>query len=571
MVASQEHDLSALVPTQSKPSSNGIFASKHSFEDWYNALPVANLSALSTSVIDALEELNRTRISPRLRTAVLEKLVDITANVTNNARLQYRDAVFPLSKNLHELGQQSLTLLNEFNVAHLILIDQLSINGTSVSMINKRKAGHAIHAVMRISLHVIHKSSLLYQNIHMKFWRCLHTCYAFAERNGLASKRFRNILSDPQGRESTIRDSYSRIMLLAVSNLTSASQASIEQIYRASRSWVQKCTVKHRSNVSQLLPGHFLIDIKQTEIPELVESEDKSVNASYVFDLIALKREMESKIETRRPGEHEVTLVEDDGKTIIFDALLLERILTFWRKRISRENHRIEGDHRFVFSIGLSAAHYHEAGNISFGYFLEQIRDDQFSKSREPISSQNIIVGKRKRSQVYEAELVNQSIGGYCLRITDTSDMKIRIGEVLRLATTLFDEKDQVHMLASVRWLNAISPTELMIGVAIIGQDLRPAAVEDDLKGGTCCSALILSDFGAELNDFCQYLVVQSYLPRDTEELAVAWYEDRRYWTGSVEIGELVQKSASFCMYQINKQYISDEDQMIDQAVNQLV
>lgn len=570
-MSSIQYDISALVPTLSKPSNRGIFSSRSSFDDWFNALPLANLSSLNDCILEALTELNRTRVTPRLRSVVLEKITEQVGSVINNARLQYRDAVFPLSDSLHTLGQLSLSILTEFTMAHLILINQLSSNGTSLTLLNKRKAAQSIHAMMRSSLHLIHKSSLLYQNVPGKFWRCLHTCYAFACSQGLVNRTYRNIIAEPDSRESTIQEAYCRILLLAISNLTSASQASIEQIYRATRLWASQTRVSLLRDDESLQPGQFAIDVKQTTLPDLVEESTSRPRADLVFDLMDLKHELRGMLDARAEGEYEVTLRQADGKSLIFDALLLDHILKFWDQSVNRSNDRVEGEHTFRFSMGLAGIHFQEAGNISFGYFLEQVRDDQFSKSREPISSQNLSVGKRRRSSLFNAELVNQSVGGYCLRLTETDQLKLRIGELIRLTTDLFDDRDQVHLIGTIRWLNAISPSELMIGVSIVGTDCRPAAIVDDLKEGTCSSALMVNNFSTELNDFCQYLFVQSYLPTDMKELSVAWYDDRRYWTGSLEIGELVQKSASFCMYRITNQYVSEEDRMIDEAVRELV
>ncbi len=570
-MSSTQYDISALVPTLSKPATRGILSSRSSFDEWHRNLPLANLSSLNDCILESLSELNRTSVTSRLRSVVLEKLTEQVGSVINNARRQYRDAVFPLSDSQHTMGQLSLNILTEFTMAHLILINQLSSNGTSLTLLNKRKAAQSIHAMMRSSLHLIHKSSLLYQNVPAKFWRCLHTCYAFAEKQGLVNRTYRNIIAEPDSRESTIHEAYCRILLLTISNLTSASQASIEQIYRASRLWASHTRVTLLSDTHQFESGQFLIDVKQTTIPELVEPGSNRPRVDLMFDVHTLKAELQSKLDERSEGDYEVTLKQTDGKSLIFDALLLDNTLKFWDQSVNRNNDRVEGEHTFHFSMGLAGIHFQEAGNISFGYFLEQVRDDQFSKSREPISNQNLSVGKRRRSSLYRAELVNQSVGGYCLRLTETDQLKLRIGELIRLTTDLFEDRDQVHLIGTVRWLNAISPSELLIGVSIVGTDCRPAAIVDDLKDGTCSSALIVNNFSTEMNDFCQYLFVQSYLPGSMTELSVAWYDDRRYWTGMLEIGELVQKSASFCMYRVTNQYLSDEDRMIDEAVRELV
>ena len=123
----------------------------------------------------------------------------------------------------------------------------------------------------------------------------------------------------------------------------------------------------------------------------------------------------------------------------------------------------------------MHALHYALAGNLDFGTFVRRVHGDAIMVGAHELASAWLATADITRPQVFRADVLDQSGGGYRMRLHGGEGLRMRIGEVIGLSP-VDDEDDRDWMVGVIRWLRHDGQSELL-GVELLRREARAAGL----------------------------------------------------------------------------------------------
>ncbi len=548
--------LSSASPPQTKPGRDSRFAGRRAFDRWLESLPLANVSAAGAELLAGLQELNHSRLSSRFRLHALESLTEPCLAVVGVLDKRYQDTRFPLDERTDKIGRIALHFFRELGLGYRLAADQLAAQSVKISFLNRRAGMLCLHRALCCYEQLQYRASLLYKPLPRGSWNEIHTLYAFAEQNGAAGKAYQDALGWLK-KTHRIVDVYKRILLMGLCDPSRLGQRAIQQVYRACEIWGQRCSIAGSGAVPA---GQFAIRLIADDPPQLVEDEGE--RADLRFDLSALKRWLEELLEATPNEQTDIAFKMESHQTLILDRVLVHQLVRTWGVRISRGYQRIPAGHSIRLVLGLNGIHFMAAGEQSFSQFLEETGNDAFSHQSGSIN--NWVAGSehRFRPPLHDAQVLNQSLGGYRLRLSEPEDMHLRVGELVAVSASSLSENDAVWMIGAVRWLHAVSTRELEVGVSLIGRDAQATAVLAQVPGKRIPPArgLIMKGFQADDRDQ-ESLAVPPLSGVDLEtKLLMCWRGEMRMHDAQVTLTELTDRTTEYWRFCFERSAIEVDD-----------
>ncbi|MEM6575615.1 MAG: hypothetical protein AAF736_15170 [Pseudomonadota bacterium] len=536
--------LATATPQQEKPARSSRFASRKSFDEWLASLPLANVTAAGNELLSGVQELNHTRVSARFRLHALENVTEPCLAVVNVLDKQYHDAVFPLNDKIDKTGRTVIHFFRELALGYRLVAHQLANESSRFSVVGRRPGALAIHRALSCCEQLIFRCGQLYRAPPTGTWSEVHTLYAFAVQNGLENRAMTDTLGWAN-RSHRICDIYKRVALLGLCDPQRLSQRSIIQVHKACEIWRDDTTVRSgRASADQ-----FAVAIDSDCAPLLVLKDDP-LDGDFVFDLGDLKSRLQKLLTAENGSSRDIPLKAHGHETLILDGMLLRQLTATWGQRIERRHKRLPATHKARIVIGLNGIHFMAAGEQSFGQFLEETGNERLTQQAGSINNWVAGSDQRFRPPIHEAEILNQSLGGYRLRFEKPENMQIRVGELVAISTTSISERDAIWMVAAVKWLQAPDPDEVEVGLSVLGQDFKPAAVLADLPGRRVPPARGLLARGFNSKDASkQYLLVPPFHTETGVPWLTCWREDMQIHDSMLQVNGLADRTTEFCRY----------------------
>lgn len=476
---------------------------------WVQSLPVANARQVAFQLRETLENLNRTPAAPELRFQILEILRQAlqVATATLSRRFLYQPLVLPeeprqiasLTDQLYGLAATGYTL-----VAVHAIRDRHTIRGTNPA----RLVCEALQRAICLVGCKLFQAFQLYQATDGRVWHTLHQLYALGERQQLAQLRVKGAFDE----DTTITATYVAPLLLACCKPNQLRQSDLAAIYRGLRDWSHDVALRRTDGDGSL----FAVDLSGDQ-PTVYANSLPSENGEHVRTLDTaplLKRLTALEEQDNATGRHGFLF---DNDTRLHSNILrhvIESLSSISMRNFNRSQTRGE----LWVGLGLSSAHYHCAGGLSFEQVLygadyrppadARVAGNPFLADRhqrdpwEEMDSHDVHLGEKtagpdgpetpaaiaiepevahellhddeeqesgERHPQYRVRAVNASPGGYCLAWDSGLPGNIRTGDILSLR----EEGNSDWLIAAIRWISALEGESTMVGVEL----LSPRAV----------------------------------------------------------------------------------------------
>jgi len=156
---------------------------------------------------------------------------------------------------------------------------------------------------------------------------------------------------------------------------------------------------------------------------------------------------------------------------------MLRRLRGGWGRSASRRNQRLSAGHVLHTALGLSGVHFYLSGLVDFDTFLRQagVGDVVGDQDRALWAHATVDAG---RMPLQNAEVLDQSLGGYQLRWASEENVKARVGELIGLGVGS-DVAERQWMLGIVRWLRYAQDGSVDAGIELISRRARPVVVRE--------------------------------------------------------------------------------------------
>jgi len=483
---------------------------------WVEQLPMGSPQRAAGDLREALGQLNRVPLAPRLRFQIFEALrapvLSVTGALTRECLNQpivldeNTQAQSDLIEDLHQLSATACTLAAVDTIRH----------SEQVTDINPaRLACEALHrAVVHRGLHIEH-TYLLYRPVGTGNWAQLHQLFALAERQQLALLPVDDALRDTR---SSIAQEYLAPLLLACSRPNQLRQHDIAGAYRAFQEWRDFVELQD----PELGSGLFAVDMDSDQPPTFSDLLVRRDHARFRFiNADALIVHLERLKHDR--GTQGLRVIEFDRETRL-DTNLLEHLLKALGEISQRNFTRQESHVALHIAAGLSNVHYFVAGERSLQQvmhgedyqprsgdegsnpFLAPVRrsdiwqranpaEDTAEHEASPEAGLDVDAERLTRSGqlqdeqarepmrhlVYSVTTTNTSPGGYCIEWPEPPG-SVHIGDLVCLREAQNGHGDWI--IAVVRWISQVKHAPTLMGLEFLSPRGSSYAAQVKMSNG---------------------------------------------------------------------------------------
>lgn len=488
------------VPRQELDRSSYFDCEEQAVSQWIADLPIANRGKTTRQLYLALTELNRVRMLPSTRLAILDKLRTPIYYVSRGLSKHYLNQPIILPDQSRKVAELAHTL-------HLQLATGYTIVATHTAALGKRaklsKPGTVIatalhRAITDHSLNIL-RHYQLYQSINSGVWHNLHQFYNLARHHQVQLKT----IVDPEYGSSTIENNYIRAMLLGCSKPNQLRQEDVTHFFIPMVHWADLCRLQPAVN-----GGLFAIDPDSDQPPVYRELCEAEVPTAWLS--LNTEKMIEHLNQLQDNNSPDTIKIEDNGFSISRD--LLSHLALSWGSLSKRTFTRLKEHDSLDICIGISATHHFASGEISFEALVEKRGAKTFSMQHEnpfiktqshphrqkdvwsspyeanvgqtsvPLESVDFSMRKnetrakqKSKYRRHHVPVVNSSAHGYCINWPEDAEALIKTGEVVGIR----DPRTHNWSIAAIRWvsqeddqtrigLELISPTVTAYGARIV-------------------------------------------------------------------------------------------------------
>lgn len=400
---------------------------------WLATLPAHDLSGAARLLIDKLVAINRTAGNPRTRVRLLDMIRERVETVVPRLERPLEDIALPLAPPLRETAYLIEKLLKELGAGYSAAV--LQTPRAWLAFGRKRQ----IHGPLVRAMDLLSRRLLLTHRLYARspggVWTELHQLYGLARSLGLESRQTESPHTSPVA-------IYRNALLLAF--------AEPARLMPGELALVQDYLARFGSLAGILgsLPdekprGIFLIDPRRDRpgVAASKRKEDGVAGFDRVLSARALVERLESQFVRLQSGVSPDTLgLPDEAGRVAYRALL-RRLAGNWRGDKRKRSARLRFHPRVAVHVGLTNAW------ASLG----------------PAARTNHV------PPVSEWVIVNESAGGFALRLMSVRNGHVAVGDVVLLRS----RERNTEYACIVRRVASNNPEHLEIGV----QQLAPRAL----------------------------------------------------------------------------------------------
>ncbi|RCX26161.1 hypothetical protein [Thioalbus denitrificans] len=433
----------------------GVDLGRRSLQTWLESLPLSDAGASAGPLVARLAGINRQRAEARERFDALELLRPVAQEIA--ATLQ-ADSLRPSARGIPLPEAQALQ--RELSDGYKLVAEA---QAGSRSLFQDRILVPT--ALQRALYHLSERLTCAwrrYDRLPARTWLDIHRIYDYATREGHAATRIKDAMVPGTG-ETSIEDTYKRILLLALANPYALRPQTLERLQQQLWLWSDSARIQGpygRDGLFQITLGLDLPPTHRYTDPQ--PGED-----TRILDTTELVQRLERLLSQ---GEHTASPQPLSGTT-------LRHLIHAWGEQPVRRFPRAERVLRLEVVLGLSTTHGllerqetqgrgRGAGTGSGGAGNPVLR-----RSEIPVRSGD---GQPTGTAGRICSTLDVSLGGYCLRWEGDRPPGLQVGEVVALSRPDNPVLSRRWYVGVVRWLQQSRDGALAVGVELLAPGARP-------------------------------------------------------------------------------------------------
>lgn len=308
----------------------------------------------------------------------------------------------------------------------------------------------------------------LYQAPPRGLWQRVHALYAFAHALAIADQ---GALADAAGgMRRSARDVYAEAILLATSNPYRFSSRELDEARQVCCSMASLCLFETAGKQG------ISVDTDSDAGPGYIPEERGSAGTCVVtVDAAPVVRALDERMGLLPMGVDALDLPQVGGGKVATSTRFLNRLLAGWGSA-SRGHVRLSATHALDVVVGMHALHYALAGDVDFATFVRQVHGDAITVGRHDLPAAWMAASDTAQPRVFRGEVLDQSEGGYRMRLPVAEGLRLRIGDLIGLAAVVDDVDARDWMVGVIRWLRH-DGGNVMLGIELLRRAARAAGV----------------------------------------------------------------------------------------------
>jgi hypothetical protein len=456
---------------------------------WLNSLPLSDSNQTTRELYRSLYTLNRLRLDPRQRSAILEMYRTPVNTVTAALQQNLGQQPLPLAVKLRRMTEIIRELNREMALGYrIVLLDQ---QDSWKQRLLRKSPAMAVERAMRYLGEVLVHCYHSYLPFPSQLWSELNELYRYSDQNELLDTPVEIDVERDIG-ATTIKERYKQICLLGLCNPYQLPQGDARKIHIFLYRWANTATVKLVSGTSPAA-ACFQIDLLRDAPPVLYSqaidpADQRRVRILDATVLVAKIKSFVERLENGEPASH-----LDLGTECLDVACLelLRRMLRAWGAVANRQHSRSSGKGFLSLCVGVSATHFFADGQRPFsrppGSLPLMVNNTGEVADEDPLdidvdavddNISNDLKAKAIAVEDYHVtrwEIVDQSASGLFLRSAELPGMKLRVGDFLGIQ--FGDDAEGEWWPATVRRMQGDVAGNMEIGIELLASQLVPVAV----------------------------------------------------------------------------------------------
>ncbi|MES2821381.1 MAG: molecular chaperone [Pseudomonadota bacterium] len=485
------------VPTPTQQHLSFCEPSPRGLNRWIAALPKANLGEMARQLYQSLVELNQLVTSADNRLQLLELLRPEVYFVCKHLERHFLNQAIVLDERPRKVANLCQALQNHLAVGYkLIIAHEAARPPQERAQLLTVALQRAIHCLCGPLI----RASQLYCPVPEGLWLELHQLYQLACGRKVQEVLVRDSLA-LHTQALSIERTYLIALLLGCARCNQMRQTGIARLAEALEPWSALVRLQSAEEASSLFaippqvdgPPRYTSLFPATERHRLLGLDPQAL-VDAINDYLLLPTDSRSQSSLQVPAD-----ISPD---------MLQHLSDAWGDIAERTFPRTQAQSTLTLCIGMTALHYHLAGQKSFKDVLKSPQTaqtvvfqanngrpdawanafdarpvhgwenglpfDEIQYNAGPGATSAEAETTSESVPTYELSTVNQSPGGYCLSWPKEVPSQLQAGELLGLQ----DAPEQGWSVALVRWIRQVRGGGTQMGIELIAPRAQPCGLQ---------------------------------------------------------------------------------------------
>lgn len=486
------------IPHQDLDGPSLFAADESALGDWIAALPKANTGQSTRLLFQAISELNRTRLLPGKRLALLELLRPPIYLASRGLGKHYLSQPIVLPEQAAKVAKLAHTLHQQLADGYAIVAAHTAALGTRAGIARPTDviAAALQRAITEHSLNVI-RHYQLYEPVNDDTWHTLNQMLLLAQQQ----KAHKKEVADNEYGDISVEAAYLRIALIHCAKPNQLRQEDLMEIFQPMNRWTALTSLEEGVNENAL----FAIDPSGDNPPVYHTLVSSVINDSWLG--INTER-LIGHLQNLRVNAKGATRANDGDQSISID--LLGHLVLSWSTMSKRVFMRVEQDEALELTLGLSNTHHFVSGGMSFEALvmergartftsqqgnpflkvqgqveetrLKDVWDSPYSgnigQTQVSLDSIDYYIKKneaksdnqKNKYRSHHVRSINSSAHGYCIEWPKDLIAQVKAGEVIGIR----ESNRKNWSIGVIRWVSRDEKTFIQIGIELISPSASP-------------------------------------------------------------------------------------------------
>jgi len=461
-------------------------------QEWVQTLPVTDTNSLAQLLDKAISEINRTRLSPKIRYRIMEVVRPSLDVAILNLSRRFLNQPLIMPEEPRRIAELSDKLLSMTTTGYTVVAIETIQQRDSIQDVNPaRLTCEAIQRALLYAGRKVLQSFQLNRPMEIHGWQTLHQLYALAENQRLAQLP----VPEPLSGGSTIQATYLQAALMGCCKPNQLRQSDLQALHHGLREWSERVKVTAAESAGDL----FVVDLDRDQPPVYrALYRDAPGPACRFFNTTALVEHLES-LRSGTGGQ----AVQLDNNTSLH-AAMLDHVIAALGSMSMRNFKRKTTDSPLWICVGLSSTHYHVAGERLFEQLIygdddarrfsnnpflavhgrvdawqkanpgdrthedrpdhEEAVDVDSASRAKLLPDEDTSLPPEERYPVFKVQLADASPGGYCLDWAAELPGDIKAGDIVGIK----EEEHKDWVIAVIRWVSRLNNKKTLVGLELL-------------------------------------------------------------------------------------------------------
>lgn len=484
------------IPRQRFETLSFCGATPEAMHEWVANLPVTNVIATAMRLYEGIMELNQLQCHPEHRFLMLEELRGAIHSQCRSLSLTFLRGPLVLSGHAQQLADLVQALQNQLAMGYKVVVAD-GVQARIRFGLDPRPHPHTMASALHRAISDLTRSILcscqLYTHPPSEIWLELHQLYRFAEIKEMLEEE----VADPENELmelTTIGNAYLRAALLGCVEANTMRRDDLTHLFHALEIWASHACFGPVDDEAL-----FLVDLSADAPPVYgALNEAKRHDACRSLDTRALVDSLNHHLGDVEGARARVPIPVPDS----ISPEVVRHAVHSWGGLARRIFTRAPANGELHVCVGISATHYHIAGEMDFADLLGEdaadalnpflryadehpltredrdIWDKAFDASRtrmsrnpnvednepQPPSASDTELDPSNAHPSFATEIVDASPGGYCIRWREEVPANLQTGELLAVR----EETDAEWAVAVVRWVRNVKNEGTLMGIELL-------------------------------------------------------------------------------------------------------